>query len=369
MDVTSQENINISFLWNMKTPYFADSVEWCPHPPFQNIFVCGMYQLEENTSEVEQKRLGAIHLFSTLKECICLQTLHLSGILDMKWCPYKVNEKCLLSVAFANGTVGLLQLVENDKVENGTHLEYASFFQINPDSPKLILSLDWCQQKEIISTNHLVVSESSGNIDLLQLTESEFKTKLSWQAHSHEAWIVCFDYHNANIIYSGGDDTYLKVWDSRMNIIKPSFTNKCHSMGVTSLRSSLQREYILISGSYDEVIRLWDTRKMTQPLNQTEVGGGIWRLKWQPYSEKHILAACNENGIHILKLLEDTSMKVVASNKCHSSLAYGADWSWLSSNSSENSFGSKTLFSVNNLIASCSFYDKYLCLWQVFLEE
>ncbi|XP_023231597.1 diphthine methyltransferase-like isoform X1 [Centruroides sculpturatus] len=203
MAALKQENANVLLLWNTNTPYFADSVEWCPHSPYQHIFVCGMYQLEENNTKGEQKRLGAIHLFSVLEKCICLQKLQLSGILDMKWCPYKVNEKCLLSVAHANGTIGVFQLIQDDKKENKIQLEHILFSEINPVFPNLILSLDWYQEKNILSSNCMVSSESNGNIDLLQLTESELKVKLKCQAHMHETWIVCFDYHNNNIIYSG----------------------------------------------------------------------------------------------------------------------------------------------------------------------
>lgn len=34
-------------LFSYKTDLNADSVEWCPHTPNQNVFVCGNYQLVE----------------------------------------------------------------------------------------------------------------------------------------------------------------------------------------------------------------------------------------------------------------------------------------------------------------------------------
>lgn len=41
---------NIVTLHKHDTVYSADSVEWCPHKPHQNLFVCGNYQLTENQS-------------------------------------------------------------------------------------------------------------------------------------------------------------------------------------------------------------------------------------------------------------------------------------------------------------------------------
>jgi hypothetical protein len=42
---------NITTLHSYHTEYNADSVEWCPHEPFQNFFVCANYQLIESTEE------------------------------------------------------------------------------------------------------------------------------------------------------------------------------------------------------------------------------------------------------------------------------------------------------------------------------
>lgn len=38
----------IKTLYKYDTEYSADSVEWCPHSPHKNYFVCGNYQLAEN---------------------------------------------------------------------------------------------------------------------------------------------------------------------------------------------------------------------------------------------------------------------------------------------------------------------------------
>lgn len=39
------------------TDYSADSVEWCPTDGFQNLFVCGTYQLKK-TNETDPGQVG-----------------------------------------------------------------------------------------------------------------------------------------------------------------------------------------------------------------------------------------------------------------------------------------------------------------------
>lgn len=50
-------NISTNFktLYSFTTELNADSVEWCPHEPNQNVFVCANYQLnEQNLVKISQ---------------------------------------------------------------------------------------------------------------------------------------------------------------------------------------------------------------------------------------------------------------------------------------------------------------------------
>lgn len=103
--------------------------------------------------------------------------------------------------------------------------------------------------------------------------------------------------------------------------------------------------------SYDEKLRLWDTRRFKCPVAEEALGGGIWRTKWDPIQHEVLLVACMYRGFRVVDSQYFCAAQVVAEYNEHASIAYGADWchdvSWFDKNES----------SFCRTIATCSFYD------------
>ena len=57
---------------------------------------------------------------------------------------------------------------------------------------------------------------------------------------------------------------------------------------------------LILYFSYDEELIVWDDRNMRQPLTSANLGGGVWRIKWDPFSGENILTATMYNGTHII---------------------------------------------------------------------
>jgi diphthamide biosynthesis protein 7 len=127
------------------------------------------------------------------------------------------------------------------------------------------------------------------------------------------------------------------------------------------------RTFMLICSlnqSYDNRVKLFDTRKMTTPITEIEVGGGAWRVKWHPSisHKEELLVACMHDGFKVVRWSFDGSdlgagiidAPVVSSRfDAHTSLAYGADWQHRSLRDNDS----------KPVVASCSFYDHMLCMW------
>lgn len=78
------------------------------------------------------------------------------------------------------------------------------------------------------SEPQIAVSLSSGDVTILDLdpTSSNLQERLTWHAHDLEAWIVGWNYHDTNVLYTGADDCRLKGWDLRMDCSYATFTSK-----------------------------------------------------------------------------------------------------------------------------------------------
>ncbi|KAA0202891.1 hypothetical protein HAZT_HAZT002370 [Hyalella azteca] len=370
-------------LLQWSTEYYADSAEFCPLLPFQDVFVIGTYQLEEkggndissntvhqekqsvdgnevttlaepeNISEVvkeqrsaqedlvlgttsldcskrrsgedggKQKRKGCLYLHKLVhrNKKHDLQEIKMAGILDMKWSCQKVSGLILLGVVTSDGELVILKLREEE--ENPSLEILCRKFLEGQDV--LALSLDWSNRKYATESPKISVSDSGGNVSVYEFSNSNLSRVSFAQCHAYEAWITAFNYWQNDIVYSGGDDSKLRGYDLRIGLESPYFC-KSHDGGVTSFHANELREHQVASGSYDEVVRLWDARNWRRPLSETRVDGGI--------------IAVADDPLH---------PEVVVKYEGHNSLAYGGDWCW-----SENLMGT---------IVTASFYDKKASLW------
>ena len=147
-----------------------------------------------------------------------------------------------------------------------------------------------------------------------------------WQAHAlcdepTEVWISAFSRSSQYMLYTGADDGLFKLWDLRLisssssggmesggtagKPLRAALTSTEHRAGVCSMACHPFREHVLATGSYDEMVRVWDERALGHgPVAQCDVGGGVWRLKWHPARARAdwLLAACMRGQARLLRL-------------------------------------------------------------------
>ncbi|KAK8337573.1 hypothetical protein V6Z12_A09G195200 [Gossypium hirsutum] len=287
----------------------ADAVEFCPHDGYQHVLAASTYTLKEVGSNVGP----------------------------------------LLAQADADGYLRIYSLEGccNEEKPRGGFLNEVCGEKI---SSSMCLFLDWNPTATSIS-----VGLSDGSVSITTLAESKIEKLQEWKAHDFELWTSCFDIHQPQLVYTGSDDCKFKCWDMRDNPSRMVFQNsKVHKMGVCCIAKSPTDPNTILTGSYDEYLRVWDLRCISRPVNETSVclGGGVWRIKHHPFVSGLVLAACMHNGFAIVKI-GDEKPEVFEAYGQHGSLAYGADWQ-----------RAKLLPGGSTIVATCSFYDRLLRVWR-----
>ncbi|KAJ3385881.1 Diphthine methyltransferase [Lobulomyces angularis] len=324
----------------------ADTVEF---NPFEEVVVVGTYDLNNGV------KTGSLHYFKKNDKCEWFQDLKLNtnAVLDMKW-SHNDSDKSILAVGDVNG---LLNFYSDGKL-------LASH---SNNRNTINLSLDWSNRIDKSSSPKIVVSESDGSLSIKNMTSYNVTETLNFKAHTFEgnlqaeAWIAAFNYHNTNLFYSGGDDANFFGWDLRTKCFSAVFRNRQHESGVTAIQTNPHDEFLLATGSYDENLRIWDTRYISsksEPLTNYHVGdGGVWRVKWHPIDKTKLLAACMHDGFRILSV-EDIAINTIYKYMKHQSLAYGADWNYFD-------YRNGKLTVDKDVVGTCSFYDKEFRMWEI----
>uniref|UniRef100_A0A182LZR2 methylated diphthine methylhydrolase n=1 Tax=Anopheles culicifacies TaxID=139723 RepID=A0A182LZR2_9DIPT len=348
------DKLNIQTIVSYDTEQPADSVEWCPQEGWEDIFVCGTYQLERDQETSPANRKGRILLYrfdveATNDSLTLLQTIERSAVLDQKWNP---RAKHLLAVAGADGTVAIYALVE---CSGQPMLEQKATATLRGDESDdrnlLTLALDWSPDGK-----RIIVSDSHGCVEMLGF-DNDLLPMHGWKVHGFEAWTCAFSHHNENVVFSGGDDCFLFAHDIRSPtepIVKAK--NKTHSAGVTTLLSLPARDHALLTGSYDENVRLFDERQLKGNIAELPLQGGVWRLRSNPQREpRKILCGCMYHNFSVVQLTPDDSFELVGEYGEHESICYGCDWQRVGEN----------YHTGKQIIATCSFYDHKLCISEV----
>jgi diphthamide biosynthesis protein 7 len=296
--MVSRNNIQTLHVWD--TEYSADSVEWCPIAPFQNVFVCGTYQLAQienmelnkrdcDGSSVKQERsedstvsnpcdrLGRLYLFAidSSKGLCLLQTLEMPAILDCKWCHCKLYGKILLAIANAVGDLLVYEMqtdetvLEEDSVKNvkenepyftcSLSLLYSCTIAQDVNNETLALSLDWstgrCKFEDVQNSPFITVSDSKGNISLLMMSDLMLEKRDCWKAHGFEAWITAFDYWNSSVVYTGSNrKSFHLIYSSDVACLS-TIGNMCVSSELVSAPDNIL--LLLSTGCYTWCILLY----------------------------------------------------------------------------------------------------------------
>ena len=428
----------------------ACGVEVCPHASHRQLCAVASYLHRPGDEDEPQSRVGELYLYqlhlyqlrpadadddraeSSPRDrwtfAPCATTTHTRAIFELKWAPATLEKSGdtagvpAIAQADAGGFVTVYEVSPLNGAEgaegagddtagppgsSSSSFDIAEMASVRCGGGGLGMAtcVDWSPANtsgggEYFGSCRLAVVGADGGARILAWRESGDLEVVDERerAHDLEAWAVAFAHPRSSIgsnggsfIFTGADDAALKGWDLRAGLHRspPAFVNSgAHGAGVTCVAPSPHDPHVVATGSYDDKVRLWDCRRVRQPLETCEgvdCGGGTWRLRWHP-ERRAIACAAMGGGVAIVDWSgregggaamdeideanankaeaeaggvesdvwvdwEPGSLSVAFQYGGHGSIAYGADWGWKRGGAPED------------VVVSCSFYDKGLHVW------
>lgn len=152
----------------------------------------------------------------------------------------------------------------------------------NQDTNMAVFSLRFSQQG-----HEILCGGSDRGLHIFDL-ESVSRVVTINDAHVDEVNAVCYGDTGSHLLYSGGDDGLLKVYDRRAlgeTDYQPVGVFAGHRDGITYIDARGDDRH-LISNSKDQTIKLWDLRRFssaeTMQLTLSCVRHQSWDYRWQP---------------------------------------------------------------------------------------
>lgn len=356
------------------------------------------------------------------------------AVFDIEFHPIR---KHILGVVGSDGSISVYSVSKDENTDGSTVPQIQHFWSTAGERPGVSalyfswFPKDWFPLASIPYTDGFAVSLSNGTTRILLLEPEPRKShdiaqnrKGDWnflcseylpeRRKGIEPWIVALARYT-NPMHPGGMESYLFTGDDMGTLGTQSYAypdDGHHSWeleemwamcnyrdtndegrhhpagGVTSIlplpiSHVVKHAPIILTGSYDEYIRVYHATSKGSVLAEKRLGGGVWRLQvinveiiplrataaGKPLSEKRylILASCMHAGTRIVKVtwkraslsdleIGDWDIEVLAQFTEHKSMNY-ASGVWKGRNDAATG--------TELVCVSSSFYDKRLCLWKV----
>ncbi|KAL2000920.1 hypothetical protein VTN02DRAFT_2457 [Thermoascus thermophilus] len=404
-----------------QTTVFLDQppscLEFCPEDP--DYFVVGTYLLSEtkdDDGETVQKKTGSLQLWKL--DPVSSQLTHIqthpvpeAAVFDLHFHP---RHRTLLAIATSAGTVSLFRVARPDDAGSPV-IQRIRSIPVREDDPSIpALFLAWVPPtRGVLQSNGadgFAVTFSDGKtsvfgIDSGDLERDELQEAATFEAReSIEVWFAAWglfrdgndhpdDKNLTPFLFTGDDFGSLHTRrfvttsgeDGSSDLLPPVLLDyddraRHHTAGVTAILPLpvplVDGGPLLLTGSYDEFLRVYHATRRGEVLAETRLGGGVWRLQFVGAPARCentlsflVLASCMHAGARVLRVTRRRSesaegvgewdLEVLARFTEHESMNYASGVWRGGEGGAEDSESKRKLLCV-----SSSFYDRRVCVWR-----
>ncbi|KAH8693867.1 putative small nucleolar ribonucleoprotein complex subunit Utp15 [Talaromyces proteolyticus] len=158
----------------------------------------------------------------------------------------------------------------------------------------------------------LTTGDDSGTIQVFDVnSRAILKT---WKDHKQPVWVTKFSPSDATTLLSTGDDRTVRLWSLPSETNEKTFTG--HTDYVRSgafMPGSMASGGMVVSGSYDRTVRLWDPRVDGRSVMTFQMGAAIESVLPMP-SGTTVLAAA-DNQIAVLDVVAGKPLHMIKSHQ------------------------------------------------------
>jgi WD40 repeat protein len=311
------------------------------------------------------------------------------GILDLKYANSlnvpintsgeKESETAEIKLFTANSDYSFsifnINFEHSEKAENSPHFLPLKKYKIHNEEFQYN-SKETCNALDIktLNTNStIILAMNDGCHCLFDLIKE--KPILIKKSHEYGLWSCMIKDIIGNVFFTGSEDSLLKMWDRRSDK-KEISVNRSHNASINCIQNFLNDDHsnYIVTGSYDETLRIIDVRKFGDCLFQKKIDCSIWDINQRNFKNMAslFLMANVYEGFNVFefdkeKIISDHNNKDIKSifsfplekgettnhTINHKTIVYGVD--------------STHLWSDDEIyVTSCSFYDNSVSFWKIF---
>lgn len=150
---------------------------------------------------------------------------------------------------------------------------------------------------------HLISGSDDGIVCEWDLTQAgrEVDAINTYRGHTDVIEDVKWHRQHPNLFGSVGDDKKLMIWDTRSpNKNQPSSSVLAHAAEVNCLDFNPYSEFLLVTGSADKTVALWDMRSLKTKLHSFESHTAeVFQVEWSPMIESVFGTCAADRRVHI----------------------------------------------------------------------
>ena len=131
--------------------------------------------------------------------------------------------------------------------------------------------------------------------------QSELSPLFRIAHHTKVVEDVAWHRQHKEIFASVGDDRLLCLWDARVaSSGVPRLSVVAHTGDAMSVSFNPFSEFLLLTGGTDKLVKMWDTRDLTQPVHTFEGHeDDVTGVQWAPFNEAMLASSSADRRINI----------------------------------------------------------------------